>query len=94
MTGQDSVWQEALSPHLTVAGHKTIHINLLLGRLSRQVKQHSEATFLRTVPDIVHLSVKNAREARRILGSPEEHHGSSVHQLWTILLSLGVPLAM
>jgi hypothetical protein len=39
-----------------------------MGRLSNQVKPHHEATSPRTVPGIVHLSAKNAREQRRTPG--------------------------
>jgi hypothetical protein len=82
-TGQGSALQEALSHHLTAAGHrmvqgagKPVHIDPHMGRFSSQVKPHREAMSLRTVPGIVHLSAKNAWEPRRTPRSQEEHHGS------------------
>jgi hypothetical protein len=96
MTGQDDAWQEAMSPHLMAISHrmvqgagKPIHINPHVGRLSSQVKQRREATSPRTIPGIIHLNVKNARELRKTPVSPEEHHGSSVHPVQTDLLNLG-----
>jgi hypothetical protein len=47
-----------------------------VGRLSSQVKPCYEATSLRTVLGIVHLSAQNTRELRRTPGSQEERHGS------------------
>jgi hypothetical protein len=53
------------------------------------LQAHREATSLRTVLSIVHLTTKNAREPRRTPESLKECHGSSVHPLRTDLLSLG-----
>jgi hypothetical protein len=37
-----------------------------MGRLNRQVKPHREATSLRIILGVIHLSTKNARELKRI----------------------------
>jgi hypothetical protein len=83
VTGRDGTWQEALSPRLTAAGRMMVqgvgypvHIDPHLGRLSSQVKPRCETTSPRTIPGIIHLSIKNAEELRRTPRSKEECHGS------------------
>jgi hypothetical protein len=53
-----------------------IHINPLMGRLSRQVKLLCEATSPIIVSDIIHLSVMNARELKRTPGRYKEDSGT------------------
>jgi hypothetical protein len=52
-----------------------------LGRLSCEVKSLLEVTSQRIIPDIAHLSAKNAQEPKRISGRQEEDPGTDANAM-------------